>query len=104
MSLSIFQNQIKALECYSKGVDLGNPDCMYVLALHKLSIGEESTAVGLLQNAALQNHAESICRLGVCFMNGEHVQKDPSKAVELYRRAAEELNHANSQFKLVNPL
>jgi TPR repeat protein len=56
-------------------------------------------AVKWYHKAAEQGHANAQFSLGVCFMNGQGVAKDPVEAMKWYRKAIEH-GHPDAQFSL----
>lgn len=49
---------------------------------------EWSTALKYLQSAAQENHAASLDLLGMLYATGQFLERDPKRAVSLFRRAA----------------
>ena len=60
---------------------------------------EYAIAFDYAQKAALQNNAEGIWTLALCYEHGRGVDEDVDKAIELYRKGTE-LGHAPSQHSL----
>lgn len=50
----------------------------------------ENQALELLQRAAARNHLPSLIELGLCYYSGRWVKQSEAKALDLWRRAAEE--------------
>ena len=48
--------------------------------------------IALLRKAAEKGDADAQCKLGVCYLHGEGVEKDEHEAVKWYRKAAEQGN------------
>jgi len=46
-----------------------------------------------------QGHAEAQCNLGVCYQDGDGVEQNLARAVELYQQAAEQ-GEAGAQYNL----
>ena len=45
-------------------------------------------------------HADGVCGLGICLYEGRGGPADPARAVELWKRVAEEQDHAESTYQL----
>ena len=89
------QDTIKAKECYIKTHQYDTPLCKYFQSLHYLdgSYGlkkDSDKAFRLAIEAAEYGYAEAQYNLGRCYYNGEGVIQDYAKAVEWYRKAAEQ--------------
>ena len=54
-----------------------------------------------LKKAAEQGYADAQCNLGICYANGNGVEKNFSEAVKWYRKAAEQ-GYAQAQYNLGN--
>lgn len=82
-----FFNQLK------KRVDAGDADAMYVWA-SLIALGfdfrlPEEEALSLLKKGVAKNHILSILEIGLCYYNGNLVEKDKLKAVEYWQKAVE---------------
>ncbi|MFH1195298.1 MAG: tetratricopeptide repeat protein [bacterium] len=74
-----------------KRVDAGDADAMYVWA-SLIALGfdfrlPEEEALSLLNKAVVKNHILSILEIGLCYYNGNLVEKDKLKAVEYWQKA-----------------
>lgn len=81
----------KAHEYYLKAVELGYSDAKF--ELYKLMIESDpksknsKEAVEWLKNSAEDNHAEALNVLGIFHYEGNYVERDTAKAIELFGRA-----------------
>jgi TPR repeat protein len=68
----------------------GLADAQYILGvIHKCVTDNEAEAIHLLELASRQGHCEALRLLGYCYQQGEGVEANPTRAAELYRRAAD---------------
>ncbi|MCR4598235.1 MAG: toll/interleukin-1 receptor domain-containing protein [Acetatifactor sp.] len=78
-----------AMEWYQKGADLGSATCMYNMgAVYEKDKAYEK-AFPCFEKAAYLEYANAQKALGVYYENGWGVTKDEKKAVEWYRKGAE---------------
>lgn len=81
----------KFMQKLEKGVNNGEPDAKYVWAgLVALGFNYSITgkqALELLESAADEGHIYSIIELGLCYYNGNLVDKDRNRAVEYWQKA-----------------
>ena len=75
---------------YQKAADLQLPEAQYNLALLYFSRGDVAQGLPFLEAAARLHYAEAENNLGNLYAEGRYVAKDPVRAFQLYKRAAEQ--------------
>jgi TPR repeat protein len=86
----------KAIDCYKKGIKLGDPRCMAQLGI-MYEEGEgvaknEKLAFEHYQMGALKGYDNAQYNLGACYYDGEYVEQSYTKAREWFNRAAAQGN------------
>ncbi len=82
-----------------KAAEMGSPDAMYFVGFHHYKLAEagdedRKQAVRWLQAAAEWDHAPAMSTLGVVYLQGHGIARNPGTAYRLFRRAAREDNAA----------
>lgn len=73
-----------------------SPEYYYEKGKELSKNGEYDKAFEYYQKAAEKGYAQAQFTLGVCYFNGDDVEKDLSEAVKWYRKAADQ-GHAEAQ-------
>lgn len=76
------------IERSSAGEKPETPEQVYRKALHLQKQGGHAAAVTLLQEAAAEKHAAATYELGVAYMEGQGVRKNPTEGAKWMKRAA----------------
>jgi len=83
----------KAVECFRRAADHGDPDAQYQLACHYRSgdgVAEDrGEAMEWAEKSAGQNHVEAQRFLGMAYLEGNGLEQDREKAVEWLSKSAE---------------
>jgi len=97
------KDQVKAVEWYRKGADLGNANAMVNLGvMYGDGTGvakDQVKAVEWYLKGADLGNANAMFYLGLMYANGTGVAKDEAKAVEWFRKAAE-LGNTNAMVNI----
>lgn len=88
------EDALKALDCFRRAADQGDPDAQYQLACYYSSaIGvaeDRGQAVAWAEKSAIQNHVAAQRFLGMAYREGNGVEQDYEKAVEWFKKSAEQ--------------
>ena len=79
----------------------GDAQAQYQLGIHYYEEQKYKETVDWLTKASEQGHAAAQCILAVCYEDGEIVEKDSQKAIELYKSSAEQ-GYMHAQFFLAD--
>lgn len=78
----------ESIEWYLKATSLGDSYAMWSLGDIHHDDEEYTQAFQWFYRSADLGNPDALCALGECYENGEGVEPDPGKAVELYKRSA----------------
>lgn len=101
---NISKDITKAIEWYEKGIDANDADCMRQLA--SIVMSEDSIyteyhnvnkGVDLLNSAVSHGSSEAMYELGGLYIEGEHLDKDDDKAMNLFKESYN-LHNANGAY------
>jgi TPR repeat protein len=89
-----FKDDAEALALLEEAAAAGNNSARYQLAVRLLGgragvAPDPKAAVQLLEKAADEGYAGAICRLGICYLTAEGVEKDGTLALRLLNHAAD---------------
>ena len=89
---NVKKNYKKAVECWRKSAELGNPLAQFELGL-SYDVGQgvrksQKKAFEWYRKAAEQNMPDALGFLGYCYEGGIGVKKNMTKAMEYYHKAA----------------
>ena len=90
-------NYQEAAWWYKKSADQGNPEAQYYLGKYYEAYEDYPDAAVWYAAAAFQGSADAQCSLGVLYRQGNGVEQDDKKAVELFSKAAEQ-GHAKAEY------
>ncbi len=96
----------EALKWYQKAAEQGYAPAQFRLSGRLLAKGDQQEAVKWLRKAAEQEYANAQYALGLCYVYGWGVKKDPQEAATWYKKAvagfrkAAEQGDAEAQFSL----
>ncbi|GBC07361.1 hypothetical protein RclHR1_07400008 [Rhizophagus clarus] len=96
------QHQL-ANKWYKKAADNGNVMAMYNIARRLIACKDYVNAIELLVKSANEDYVEAINTLGFCYEEGNGVELNPTKAAEMYLKAAR-MGSPVSQFNIARML
>ena len=79
-----------------RSIEEGNAEAMEEYAIYLLENGEEEKCRGLLERSAENGNSSAMCSLGTRFFNGDFGEKDVTKAMEWWIKAAEHYDGGDS--------
>jgi TPR repeat protein/tRNA A-37 threonylcarbamoyl transferase component Bud32 len=85
----VLRDEVRALKYLGEAEFLGEPRSMNLLGLHYRKLHRYEEARRFLEEGVRAGSASAMANLGLMYMNGEQMNRDPKKGAELFRRAAE---------------
>jgi TPR repeat protein/predicted Ser/Thr protein kinase len=85
----LLRDEGKALKHLGEAEALGEPRSMNLLGMHYRKLHRYDEARHFLEEGVRAGSAGAMANLGLMYMNGEQMTRDPKKAAELFRQAAE---------------
>jgi TPR repeat protein/tRNA A-37 threonylcarbamoyl transferase component Bud32 len=85
----VLRDEVKALKYLGEAEFLGEPRSMNLLGLHYRKLHRYEEARHFLEEGVRAGSPVAMANLGLMYMNGEQMTRDPKKGAELFRQAAE---------------
>jgi TPR repeat protein len=85
----VLRDEVKALKYLGEAEFLDEPRSMNLLGLHYRKLHRYEEARHFLEEGVRAGSASAMANLGLMYMNGEQMTRDPKKGAELFRQAAE---------------